>query len=151
MSRGRIVPRARGECSTCESGFEERLQNHRRSRGRGQLRRDQRQPLLHELSSAHQVRVFLKDQDDRREAEHRFRAQGFQLSHAVERVFDWSRDEAFDFGCGKAGRFGLDFDQRRRELGEDVERRRANDANADDHQRNGQHDDDDAQMERCRN
>ena len=45
--------------------------------------------------------------------------------HAVERRLERHGDERLDVVGRQAGRFGLDFDQRRRELREDVERRRA--------------------------
>ena len=47
----------------------------------------------------------------------------FEAGHAVHRRFERHADQRFDVGAREARRFGLDLDQRRRELGEDVERR----------------------------
>ena len=54
---------------------------------------------------------------------------------------------AFDFARRKARRFGLDLDQRRRELREDVERRVLRRARAGDQQHDRQRHDDEAQPE----
>ena len=56
--------------------------------------------------------------------EHRLRAHRLDARHAGQRVLQRHGDEAFDLLAGQAGRFGLDLDDRRRELGEDVQRRR---------------------------
>ena len=52
----------------------QRRQHHRRTRDGWQLRRGARQPLLHHLARRHHVGRRIEDQHDRRQAEHRFRA-----------------------------------------------------------------------------
>ena len=70
------------------------------------------------------------------------------LSHgsAVERVLERHGDQAFDFFGRKTRGFGLNLDQRRRELRENIERRVAHDAHTDDQQQNGERQDNDAQF-----
>ncbi len=60
----------------------------------------------------------------RRQPEHRLRTDRLQKRRAVECVLQRHANQALDFHGREPGRFGLDLDQRRRELGEHVERRR---------------------------
>ena len=78
--------------------------------------------LLHVLPGFHAIGVGIEDQHHRREAEHRLRADGPDARYAGEGALDRDADERFDFGRGKAGRLGLDLDERRREFRKDVER-----------------------------
>ena len=64
-----------------------------------------------------------KDQHDLRQAEHRLRAHRVDVRNAGEGVLERHRDQALDLLAGQAGRLGLDLDERRGELGKDVERR----------------------------
>ena len=89
ISRGRIVhgPARSGPSATASRtrrrsssrGWSTRAaRDHRRPGHGGQPRGLGRQPLLHELPRLHQVGPFLEDQHDRRQPEHRFRAERLQ-------------------------------------------------------------------------
>ncbi len=98
---GRIVHRASIVSSICDSVFDDtpifstRLVDdsggrmHRRPRHRGQRAARRGEPLLHELPGARCRSVpSLEDQHDRRQPEHRLRAERLQARHAVERVLE---------------------------------------------------------------
>ena len=105
------------------AGGRQRLQDHRRLRHVGQRVR-QRQALLHHLARLHDVGAALEGQHDRRQAGHRLRADRIEPRHAAQQFFEVEGDQAFALLRPTARRFGLHFDHRRRELGEDVDRHR---------------------------
>ena len=73
-----------------------------------------------------------------------------ETGHAVERVLERHGDQRFDLARRQARRFGLDLDERRRELGKHVERRRAQRPPRGDGHDHGQRDDDVAVPQRDR-
>ena len=127
-SPGRVSPSARASW-TMTPILSTRLvddsgeQDHRRLRRRRQPRRLDREPLLHHLPRRHQVGPLLEDQHHRRQPQHRLRADRLQPDRAVQRVLQRHADQALDLLGREPRRLGLDLDQRRRELGEDVQRR----------------------------
>ena len=86
-----------------------------------QFSRDLGQPLPDQLARLENGRVRSKYQNDGREALDALRADGFQSRSAVKGRFQRAGDELLDFFRGEPGRFGLNHDLRRGELGEDIE------------------------------
>jgi hypothetical protein len=83
-----------------------------------------RELLLHELARLGDVGALLEEQDDRREARHRLRAQDGGALHAVEEVgLQRHGDQLLDLLGRQPERLGLDLDVGWCELGQDVDRR----------------------------
>ncbi len=97
-------------------------------RGAGKGDGDRRQPLLHQLPHPQQVRALGEEQHHGGETQHRLGADGAHPPDPEHRVLDRDGHQALHLVGGEAGRLGLDLDQRRGELGEDVERRLPQDA-----------------------
>ena len=104
------------------AGRRQRLQHHRHAGRLRQLRDRELHALLHALPRLHQIGAHLEQQPDLRQALHRRGADDVNARHAAERVLHRNRDQLFDLGGGHPRTFGLDFDLRRRELGEHVDR-----------------------------
>ena len=128
----------------------ERREHHRRPGDRRQLRRDTRQALLyHCLAASTSVpgsRTSTTDESPRTD----FDRMRVEAGDAVERGLERDRHQRFHFRCRETGRLGLHFDQRRRELREHVERRRAQRAPRDHHGDHRERHDDDPVAQRQR-
>ena len=114
---------------------------HRRLHHGGQAVLREIQPLLHKLACFEDVGARVEDHHHGRKAEHGLRADGFEERQAVERVLQRHSDEGVHLLGGKAWSFRLHLDERRRELGEDIQRRVFRGVDADKQQRQrGSHD-----------
>ena len=146
ISRGRTVHRASVVRSICESDdddmpiFMTRLSEDSGDMmtggcaAAGSVGRHARETLLDELPRRNALGAVFEDQDDRRQAEHGLGPEHVEAGHAVHRRLERHADQRLDVGAGEPGRFGLDLDQRRGELGKHVERGVVRGPDADGHQ-----------------
>ncbi len=116
----------------------ERREDHRRSRGGRELRGGAGEALLHELSGDEEVGALAEDEQHGREAQHGLGAQGLETTHPVEGALQGHGHEALDLLGGEGRGLGLHLHSRRRELGEDVERRGLRGAHPYDHEDHGE-------------
>ena len=144
ISLGRIVHSASSVRSICESVFDQtpifstrlvdesggRMTGGRATAGSRGASAASRSCTSCRARSRSVPRSKISTTDDR--PEHRLRAHRLQPRHAVQRVLERHGDQALDLLGRQPGRLGLDLDQRRGELGEDVERRLRRSVDADD-------------------
>jgi hypothetical protein len=97
--------------------------HERRARPGRQLGRDSGEALLDELPRAVEVGPALEVELDRGDLLDGVRAHLVEALDAVERVLDRNRDQLLDLDRRVPGRERLHLDDRRRELGKDVQRR----------------------------
>ena len=115
-----------------------------------ELRGHETDALADQLPCAHQIHIPVEDKNDGGQTEDGLGSQSAEPRGSIERVFEGHGHETLDFRGREAGSFGLNLNQRRRELRKYIDRRISNRAIAGHHQQGGEGQNDQSQFERLR-
>ena len=113
----------------------------------GQAGDGDRDALVHELAGLEAVGAALEEERDGRQAGDGLRAHDVEPRRAVQRLLHRDRDQLLDLLRGHAEPLGLHLDERRRELGEDVDRHVAHARRADDQHAHAERHHDEAELQ----